>query len=887
MADLREWANSPFLTFIMKLIILISLILMLFCGSASAWDNEYRNYRQEITVSHINVSGSDLINYPTFLNISKDNDMQSDYDDVIFYDGSGNLMSAELEKEYTDYALVWINITTLETSDTSFWMYYGNATCSDSWDTDGVWNTGYVMVQHLNESPANGSAGHLDSTSNNNAGTPEGFDGTAGSTTAGNGKINGANEFDGSNDYINCGTDESLNITDEILITAWIKTQANVLTTIVQKYENGGAYAGYGFFIEATTGKLRWYNDGTGWKVSTGSVCDDEWHHVVVACDAPTGTFYIDGSPSGTFTYMNPSNNSIEILYIGTTDMVGSWFDGSIDEVQISNVAHSSDWIKQDYEIVVNQSDIVTFGAEEDNTYVDITLHSYSPCCIYTNYTGMITGNYIVESNYPLNYTSLAFLMGVNHTPTSDIHSYLKVPSNSIAAEGIYRAHNRNTTPYMTWEDNTTITEDNVWQWSGGDNDSFWITKSQINDTHTWINMTGIASNVFPSMFYLGRQAIYAAPKTGIEINQHQGIIIKMFDLEGYRGRNNDYYVSMYPDTQLESTTPTENIDIWYCNDSLDPLVDDPTTCPCCVRMDTWNPGRWMDHEAWQPHTNVSYAKPLTAYAGTHPEIPPDEVVYLYFTSDTLTSKSYVLNATNHDPGICNITYAQTNTMWTYDELSDTSTAIAYTPSFYATFVRDYEEFLHHLYIANDQGVWGHSDIYNISIGVSDVSPTHCHYNYYWWDNTTDYNMNGSYIDNFWINLTYGFDPDNGAALTHVLSLYDTDYNFVAFVNDTLEGNASDIDIFVDISDYNPGEYMFKIVSTDNEGSTSVTWSKEFTLAAKNSFWQSIKIIQGFPTAIGNILSTFLSFLPLLIGILISGFILIVSVSVFSKFKRW
>ena len=117
----------------------------------------------------------------------------------------------------------------------------------------------------------------------------------------------------------------------------------------------------------------------------------------------------------------------------------------------------------------------------------------------------MITGNYIVESNYPLNYTSLAFLMGVNHTPTSDIHSYLKVPSNSIAAEGIYRAHNRNTTPYMTWEDNTTITEDNVWQWSGGDNDSFWITKSQINDTHTWINMTGIASNVFPSMLRLFR----------------------------------------------------------------------------------------------------------------------------------------------------------------------------------------------------------------------------------------------------------------------------------------------------------------------------------------------------------------------------------------------
>jgi len=416
------------------------------------------------------------------------------------------------------------------------------------------------------------------------------------------------------------------------------------------------------------------------------------------------------------------------------------------------------------------------------------------------------------------------------------MHSYLKVPANSIASEGIYRAHNRNVTPLMNWESNTTITDNNVWQWSGGDINDFWITNSTINATHSWINISGIASNVFPSMFYLNRDSMYSAPKTGYEINRHQGIILKMFDLEGYRGRDNDYYVNMYFDTLFESTTPTENIQLWYCNNSFDPTSDDPTTCQYCTKMDEWSGSRWMDHETWQPHNNVSYAKPLSAYAGQHPEIPPDEVVYIYLASDTLTSKSYVLNTTNYDPGICNITYAETQTMWLYNEQTDVSTPLAYTPSFYATFVRDYEEFVYQLFVANDQDMWGWSGLHNTTIGISNIVPTYCIYNYYWWDNTTDYNMTGIYENDFWVNLTYGYDPDNDAELTHVLSLYDDDYNFVAFINDSLSGNQTDVDIYFDISDYNSGFYQFMIISTDNEGTTSITWSKIFELKKYHPF---------------------------------------------------
>ena len=151
--------------------------------------------------------------------------------------------------------------------------------------------------------------------------------------------------------------------------------------------------------------------------------------------------------------------------------------------------------------------------------------------------------------------------------------------------------------------------------------------------------------------------------------------------------------------------------------------------------------------------------------------------------------------------------------------------------------------------------------------------------------------MNGTYDENFIINLTYGFDPDNGCSLTHVLSLYDDDYNFIAFINDSLIGNQTDVDIAFDAENYTSkyysGCYRFKIISTDNEASTSVTWSNEFCITRDSWFKTTIPIITGFPAAIGGILTSFLSFLPLFIGILVSGFLILVCVGVFGKLKRW
>lgn len=473
------------------------------------------------------------------------------------------------------------------------------------------------------------------------------------------------------------------------------------------------------------------------------------------------------------------------------------------------------------------------------NISVCITLHSVFPETIDTNYTGSIHVNYTVRSAEPLNLSTLAMLYGVNYTTTGDMHSYVASPPNSIASEGIYRAPNRNTTPYLSWENNATITEGNVWQWGGGDNDSWWITKTPINATHTWINATGIPEHVFQSSFYLKKTSMYSAPKTAFNINSQQGLIIKMWDNEAIRGRSVDYIMNMYFDSDWQSTIPTSPIEIWGFNSSFNPDTDDPATSEWGAKIVEWDGNRWVNH-TWVTGSNASYAYPMIFNASSFPVIP-DEINYVYLKSGTQSSKSYVLNATNHDPGICNLTYAQTETMWTYSELADESTPVAYTPSFFTTFVRDDEQFLHHLYIADDQGEWAHSDINNISIGVSHYPVEASSFEHF--NITCDalgYTLDtemGSTYDNGYLHVGIycHADPDGGT-VSHNLTIHYVNGTLAGVINDTFQTTSPGlVEInFTTAPHYSTTDaYILKCVSTDDEASVATTWLDSFfTLAA-------------------------------------------------------
>jgi len=86
--------------------------------------------------------------------------------------------------------------------------------------------------------------------------------------------------FDG-DDYIDCGSDESLDIIDEITIEAWVKTSNSSRQSIVTK-TYGGDSPPQNYHLGLDPFAYFEHYDG-GWHSYHGAkdVCDGEWHHIV------------------------------------------------------------------------------------------------------------------------------------------------------------------------------------------------------------------------------------------------------------------------------------------------------------------------------------------------------------------------------------------------------------------------------------------------------------------------------------------------------------------------------------------------------------------------------------------------------------------------------
>ncbi|RLF33971.1 MAG: hypothetical protein DRN08_05055, partial [Thermoplasmata archaeon] len=115
----------------------------------------------------------------------------------------------------TGKLVAWVRISSLSsTEDTILYMYYGNPNCGNQENVSGTWNSGYKMVHHLEET----SGVHNDSTVYGNDGTANG-----GVDQDATGRVDGCDRFDGIDDYVDCSTSSSLNISSQITLEAWVR----------------------------------------------------------------------------------------------------------------------------------------------------------------------------------------------------------------------------------------------------------------------------------------------------------------------------------------------------------------------------------------------------------------------------------------------------------------------------------------------------------------------------------------------------------------------------------------------------------------------------------------------------------------------------------------
>ena len=155
-------------------------------------------------------------------------------------------------------------------------------------------------------------------------------------------------DFDGSNDIITIPNSATYDYTTSSAFTieAWVKINslASSINTIVGKKAPGGGTSGYAFYINTwgTSDRKVVFEATGGTFISTTSIPNNTWTHVAVSvASGGAATIYINGVSSGTGTVTIPSNsNSINVGAFGNNGYF--YFNGSIDEVRIWNVAKSA-----------------------------------------------------------------------------------------------------------------------------------------------------------------------------------------------------------------------------------------------------------------------------------------------------------------------------------------------------------------------------------------------------------------------------------------------------------------------------------------------------------------------------------------------------------------
>src|SRR3990167_6825220 len=193
-------------------------------AAGESWFNDSWHFRKEITIDATKVSSGPHTNFPVLVNLTSDASLaanaQADGDDILFTSSGGaTQLSHEIEKygSSTGALAAWVKVPSLPSStDTVFFMYYGNGSATSQQDATNVWDSNYAAVYHLKEDPAvAGANGIIDSTSNANHGTDIN---TVGTVT---GQIGGSLNFTGAG-YVQAPNSTSLNITGTaITISYW------------------------------------------------------------------------------------------------------------------------------------------------------------------------------------------------------------------------------------------------------------------------------------------------------------------------------------------------------------------------------------------------------------------------------------------------------------------------------------------------------------------------------------------------------------------------------------------------------------------------------------------------------------------------------------------
>ena len=336
---------------------------------STSWPNGY-SYSGKFTVAHNQVPNTDQANFPVLiagtypeLAVGKVTSL-SGYD-IIFTSDANGLNKLNFEREFysssNGQVAYWVRVPNLShTIDTTIYVFYGNSSVTtDQSNRIGVWDSNFKATYHLGES----ASPYQDSTANAN------FTGSAIPTQV-NGKIGNAQHFGAaSSQYLNAANTVSSGAS--LMLEGWLNVSATAGNPVViDNREQGSLRGGVLYLDTAASNHAAFYINNVANIEGTVNLADGSWHHLVGTYDGATMKLYVDGSLVKSGGGGSFAGFSAGTIFLGRAAASSVYTNGSVDEVRVSNLARTADWIATEYSNQNNPASFysVVWGQTSDGT---------------------------------------------------------------------------------------------------------------------------------------------------------------------------------------------------------------------------------------------------------------------------------------------------------------------------------------------------------------------------------------------------------------------------------------------------------------------------------------------------------------------------------------
>ncbi len=336
---------------------------------ARAWWNGDWQYRKEIdfdlSASGAGITGS-LTDVPILIRLSLGNfqyfnDLKSDGSDIRFVasdDKTPLKFHIERFDAQSQLAFIWVRVPRLTGGSKAdkIFLYYGNKSApAGAADAPGTYDVNQALVYHF------GAPAGMPQDSTGYKSEPTAFTARVSSASL---VASGATFAGGQVISIPAGGAIRLLAGKGFTLSVWARIASAQSQAYIAQLADQGRELTLG--ISGAQAFVR-YNDGSGPPVAVqqmGQLTTGEWHHLAMRIGDGHLTLLVDGAEAGQADAQSQEIGGM--LTIGGSAAGDHYFSGALDELEVSNVARSADWLKAAARSQGMVAPVVVYGADTE-----------------------------------------------------------------------------------------------------------------------------------------------------------------------------------------------------------------------------------------------------------------------------------------------------------------------------------------------------------------------------------------------------------------------------------------------------------------------------------------------------------------------------------------